>query len=214
MKNKRNIKKIKEESFEKQKTEILKKIQRLDEIKLKRKLSEEKIQEIEHGISEKEEVKSEDELEEIVSRTPSLRVQKARDANPFLEASGESQQETRLETQIQEAPAPATAPTRTETENSQRYVANMASYTTAAGYDTSRGNYEGTAGYPEQIKVRDLRLEQPAPFLEQSPFGTSPGQRIVKPWMDQMQSPGPQAMEQPEQKKYEPMDERKRRRIL
>ncbi|MEK6859449.1 MAG: hypothetical protein AABX54_01410 [Nanoarchaeota archaeon] len=212
--------KNKVKSFEEQKTEILKKIQRLDKIKLKKQeekeFSKKEIQEIGEKIQEeinnKEEANTEDELEQLVSRVPSLRVQQSRNINPFLEASNELSQETRLEEQIRDTPTAATAPTRTETDNSQRYIANAPSYTSSSGYNSSRGNYEGT-GYPEEIRIRDARFESPAPFIESMSSSISSNQRVVRPWMDTMQSPGPQTMENPEQKKYESMDERKRKKI-
>lgn len=162
---------------------------------------------------ESENSETTEELEEIVSRTPaptpiSQRAMQRQTVNPSLEISEEPQ----LESQLQDTPA---TQTRTETDNTTRYVANTSSYSASASYEPARGDYE-EAGYPKQTQVRNIRFEQPTPFITPSSFDTSQiRQPIVKPWMNQMQNPS-QSIMQPAEEKYEPISDtrRSRRRLL
>lgn len=199
-----NKKKSKESSDEE--LELSKKIKRLEELK---KLEEDSKQDEESSFDETEDNEKEnsDELESIISKTSGSRRNSRQEVNPFLEVSDGSQPETRLETQVQDTPA-ATAPTRTETDNVQRYVANAPSYSSSSGYESARGSYD-EAGYPKQIQVRDLQLDNPS-SLSLSFQDTFQRPQVVKPWMDQMQTPGSSAMDV-EQKKYEPMEPKKRK---
>ncbi|VVB78119.1 Uncharacterised protein [uncultured archaeon] len=149
---------------------------------------------------EKESEEPKEELENIVFQTEAKKAPK-QIVNPFLEI--EDNPETRLENQVENAPV-----TKTETQNELeptnilRYVTNAPSYSSAS-YNSTKTEYEG---YPKIISPQ----MDTNPLIPPPPFETFQQRPVVNAWMDPMQT---ESTAESEKRKYQPMEDRKRKKI-